>query len=137
MTHVQHLTVTIQRPPTAVYEFAADPRNLPRWAAGLAQSSIECVDGQWLVDAPFGRARVTFAPRNDFGVLDHDVTLINADGSEGATFHNPMRVLPHGAGSEFVFTLFRQPDATDEQFAADRAAIERDLQTLKHLLETP
>jgi hypothetical protein len=68
-------------------------------------------------------------------VLDHDVTLLGADGGDGATFHNPMRVLPHGAGSEFVFTLIRQPDATDEQFEADRAAVERDLQTLKRLLE--
>jgi uncharacterized protein YndB with AHSA1/START domain len=30
-------SVYIARPPAEVYEFASDPRNLPRWAAGLAQ----------------------------------------------------------------------------------------------------
>ena len=30
-------SVYIARPPAEGYEFASDPRNLPRWAAGLAQ----------------------------------------------------------------------------------------------------
>jgi ketosteroid isomerase-like protein len=62
--------------------------------------------------------------------MDHDVTL-----ESGVTVHNPMRVVPHGDGSEFVFTLFRRPEMTDPQFAADRTAVEKDLQTLKGLLE--
>lgn len=53
----------------------------------------------------------------------------------GVVVHNPMRVLPNGEGSEFVFSLFRQPGMTDEQFSADRIAVEKDLQRLKELLE--
>ncbi|HAW62139.1 MAG TPA: polyketide cyclase, partial [Pseudomonas sp.] len=36
---------------------------------------------------------------------------------------------------EFVFTLFRQPDMSDEQFAMDAQAVAADLQRLKNLLE--
>jgi hypothetical protein len=77
-----------------------------------------------------GRVRVRFAEPNAFGVLDHTVTL-----PSGETVRNPMRVLPRGDGSEVVFTLFRRQGVTDEALGRDRAAVERDLQTLKELLE--
>src|SRR4029453_4646138 len=79
---------------------------------------------------PFGTVRLRFAPRNSFGVMDHDVTL-----ESGATIHNPMRVVPNGEGSELVFTLIRQPGISDAQLAEDRRAVENDLKTLKNLLE--
>ena len=81
-----------------VYAFAPDPRNLPRWAAGLAGN-------RWVADSPMGKVRIRFAARNLHGVLDHDVTL-----ESGVTVHNPMRVPPpRGEGSEFVFALIRRP----------------------------
>jgi len=46
-----------------------------------------------------------------------------------------MRVVPNGEGSEFTFTLIRQRGVSDERFTADRAAVEKDLRTLKELLE--
>jgi hypothetical protein len=127
---VYHLSVTIARPPSEVYEFASDPANLPRWAAGLARSALVREGDEWVADAPFGRVRVRFAPRNAFGVIDHDVTL-----ESGIVVHNAIRVVPNGEGSEFVFTLLRQPGMTDAQFATDKAAVENDLKTLKDLLE--
>ena len=130
MHEVKHVTISIARPPAEVYAFASDPRNLPRWAAGLARSAVRPEGDQWIAEAPFGTVRVRFAPHNPFGVMDHDVTL-----ESGVTVHNPMRVLPNGEGSEFVFTLIRQPGVSDRQFADDQAAVENDLRTLKALLE--
>ncbi len=130
VTAVQHVSVSIARSPAEVYEFAADARNLPRWAAGLARSEVRQDGDGWVADAPFGMVRVKFAPRNALGVMDHDVTL-----ESGVTVHNPMRVVAHGDGSEFIFTLIRQPGVTDEQFAQDKAAVEKDLRTLKGVLE--
>jgi hypothetical protein len=132
MRDVQHLSVFIARPPAEVYEFASDPRNLPQWAAGLARSEVRRDGDEWIADAPFGKVRVRFAPPNSFGVMDHDVTL-----ESGVTIHNPMRVVPNGEGSEFVFTLIRQPGMSDGEFARDKAAVEKDLKTLKDLLERP
>jgi hypothetical protein len=130
MHDVQHIGIYIARRPAEVYEFASDPQNLPRWAAGLARSDVRRDGDSWIAHAPFGKVRVKFAARNPLGVLDHDVTL-----ESGETFHNPMRVLPNGDGSEFVFTLFRRAGVSDREFGADRAAIENDLKTLKALLE--
>jgi hypothetical protein len=39
------------------------------------------------------------------------------------------------SGSEVVFTLLRKPGITDDQLAEDARFIERDLATLKRLLE--
>ncbi len=130
MHDVQHLSTYIARRPSEVYEFASNPRNLPLWAVGLARSEVDRDGDEWIVEAPFGKVRMRFAERNAFGVMDHDVTL-----ESGTTVHNPMRVVPHGEGSELLFTLMRQPGMSDEQFAKDKAAVEADLKTLKRLLE--
>jgi hypothetical protein len=130
MHDIHHVSIYIDRAPAEVYEFASDPRNLPRWAAGLARSEVRRDGDEWIAEAPFGRIRVRFAPRNSFGVMDHDVTL-----DSGVIVHNPMRVVPNGQGSEFVFTLIRRPGMSDAQLAEDRAAVENDLKTLKRLLE--
>jgi hypothetical protein len=65
------------------------------------------------------------------GVLDHDVTV-----ETGETVHNPIRVLPNGTGSEVVFTLFRRAGVSAAQFDQDAKAVEKDLRTLKRLLES-
>lgn len=126
----RHVGERIDRPADEVYEYVSNPANLPEWAAGLG-SSVEHVGGQWFADSPMGRVGLKFAPRNDFGVLDHDVTL-----PTGATVHNPMRVIPDGDACEVVFTLRRQPGMTDDDLARDEAAVATDLATLKRILET-
>ncbi len=125
-----HVSVSIARTPAEVYAYCADPRNLPAWASGLAAGSVTQVGDAWQADSPMGKIRIAFAPRNTFGVLDHDVTL-----PDGVTVHNPLRVLPNADGSEVVFTLFRRPEMNDAQFAHDAAWIEQDLARLKQRLE--
>ena len=125
----RHVSRVVSAPPAAVYAFAANPDNLPRWAAGLAGSEVVRQGDDLLVDSPMGRVTVRFAPPNEYGVVDHDVVL-----PSGATVTNPLRVLAHPAGSEIVFTL-RQLDMTDEEFARDAAAVEADLDRLRQLVE--
>lgn len=76
-----------------------------------------------------GRVRFVFAPRNDFGVLDHDVTL-----PSGEVVANPLRVLRHPQGAEVVFTL-RQLTADEAAFEVDASAVDADLHRLKEILE--
>lgn len=132
VAHAFHVSTGIDRPYDEVYAFLCDPRNMGRWAAGLAEGLEEDAEGgDWVGKGSDGAKRVRFAPRNPFGVVDHDVTL-----EDGSVVHVPVRVLPNGDGSEVVLTLFRLPTMTDAQLAADRASIERDLGTLKRLLES-
>lgn len=125
----RHVSVSINRPPKEVYDFASNPENLPKWATGLG-GAIKKADGEWIADAPFGKVKIRFAERNKLGVLDHDVIL-----ESGARIYNPMRVVPNGGGSEVVFTLFRQPDMSDEKFSEDAKWVEKDLKILKSLME--
>jgi hypothetical protein len=115
MNEVQHVSIYIARRPSDIYEFVSNPNNLPLWAAGLASSEVHREGGAWVADAPFGRVKIRFAEKNTFGVMDHDVEL-----DSGVIIHNPMRVVPNGDGSEFIFTLLRQPDMSEEQFAEDK-----------------
>lgn len=126
----QHISIGIRRPMSAVYDFAADPLNLPKWAAGLAGSEVEHDGDQWFTESPMGRVTFTFAPRNDFGVLDHEVTL-----PSGQIVYNPLRVISDGDECEVVFTLRQRPDMTDEAFARDADAVGKDLATLKSTVE--
>ena len=112
-----------------MYDYASNPSNLPEWAAGLG-SSVEMVDGQWIAESPMGRIVVAFAPRNEFGVLDHDVTV-----PSGETFYNPMRVTVDGTGCEVVFTVRRRPGVSDEDFERDANAVSADLTALKRVME--
>ncbi len=126
----KQISVWIDRRAADVYEYASDPANLPRWAPGLG-SSVENVDGQWFVETPSGRAGFAFAERNNYGVLDHEVTL-----PSGEVFYNPMRVVPNGDGCEVVFSLRRLPDMSDEDFARDAGLVQADLTRLKQVVES-
>jgi len=125
----RHVSTHIDRPVQEVYDFASDPTNLPQWAAGLG-ASVERVDGQWVAQSPMGRVVVAFATRNDFGVLDHDVTL-----PSGETVYNPMRVTVDGTGCEVVFTVRRRPGISDDDFERDASAVSADLAALKSVME--
>jgi hypothetical protein len=125
----RHLSVHIDRPLSTVYAFASDPANLPRWAPGLGSSIVQ-EDGVWFVETPQGRARVTVAPDNPYGVLDQEVVT-----PSGETVYVPLRVTEDGDGSEVVFTLRRTPGMTDAELERDAALVTADLELLKRVLE--
>ena len=89
----RHISIAINRPFGEVYDFAGNPENLPKWAAGLS-SSIGMVDDDWVAETAAGPVRVKFAERNEFGVLDHYVIT-----ASGESIYNPLRVLGNGDGA--------------------------------------
>jgi hypothetical protein len=123
------LSIHIDRPVTEVYEFAANPANLPLWAPGLGSDVVREGD-DWFVETPGGRAKVTFAPANVFGVLDHEVVT-----PTGETVYVPLRAVVDGDGCEVVFTLRRAPGMTDEEFERDAGLVTTDLGLLKTAVE--
>lgn len=129
LVECRHITIAIARSAQDVYRFTSEPQNVPQWAAGLA-GSIKPDGDTWVAESSMGRIRVRFTPRNEFLVLDHDVTLPSGD-----TIHNPMRVLPNGDGCEVVFSLFRRPGVSKEAFEEDARAVARDLEALKMRME--
>jgi hypothetical protein len=112
-----------------VYSFAANPENMPLWASGLG-TGLEPDGEDWVAHGPLGSVRVRFAPPNELGVMDHLVTM-----ESGLVVHNALRVIPNGDGAEVMFTLLKLPGVTEEKFEADAHWVQKDLNTLKQLLE--
>lgn len=125
----RHVSRVIAASPEAVYDFASNPDNLPKWAAGLAKTEVVREGDTLFVDSPMGKVAVRFVPRNEYGVIDHDVTL-----PSGTIVTNPVRILAHPEGAEIVFTI-RQIELTDEEFDRDTGMVEADLERLKGLVE--
>lgn len=118
-------------PAHAVYEFARQMEKLPQWASGLAKG-ITQRGGEWFAESPMGEVKLTMAPENAFGVLDHDVQL-----PDGTTVHNAFRVTPCGNASLLTFVVLRLPGVSQNDFDADVAHVRKDLAALKALLERP
>lgn len=125
------VSVEIDAPPQTVYRCVRDPDQLPRWAAGICKS-VTVHNGVWHVETggEFGTVILAFCPDNEFGVLDHRVTL-----PDGRSQDNPVRVVANGDGSELMFTVFQTEGMSDAAFIKDVQAVTRDLKTIKALLE--
>lgn len=99
----------------------------------MAQGELRLTPEGWIADSPMGVVQVEFTGTNAHGVLDHVVQL-----PSGEQVYNPMRVLPAGVGEprcEVVFTVRQRPGMSNEEFEADVAAVQADLERLRELLE--
>ena len=129
----RHFSVWIDAAPDVAYAIAADPKQLPRWASGLAEGALRQTADGWVADSPMGEVIVEFAPANEFGVLDHVVRM-----PSGESVYNPLRVIPAGEGHpgcEAVFTVRRRAGMSDEEFESDVATVTADLNRLRRLAE--
>lgn len=121
--------ISIMRPWKEVYAYAADPARMPDWAVGLASGLTRDGD-EWIASGPLGDVRVRFAEPNEFGVIDHVVTM-----PDGLEVYNALRVTPNGDGAEVAFTVLKLPDIQDSDFERDSVAVRADLGALKQILE--
>lgn len=129
MLETRTLTIHIRRPFDAVNDFVAEPQNFAKWAAGLGHG-LKQVEGKWVAHTPQGPIVISFTPKNMFGVLDHQVYL-----NDGTKVYVPMRAVKNEEGTDIIFTLFRQPGMDDSHYAHDITLVQKDLRTLKQLLE--
>src|SRR5688572_21556263 len=125
---VKTISISINKPAEDVYLFASDPENFPKWIDFI--KSMTRQGDVWIGKTDNDDIKIKFAPHNDFGIIDHQVTFAN-----GQKVYNPMRVIANNKGCEFSFTLFWMPDKTENEFNEDAKAVTEDLQTLKRVLE--
>jgi hypothetical protein len=126
----RHISVSIERDYASAYEFLSIPENFPKWASGLC-GSLRREDDQWKADTPRGSMTLRFSDRNPYGVLDHWVVP-----QAGSEIYVPMRVVRNGNGCELSLTLLRHKGMSDEQFEEDTQWVQRDLVSVKQLLES-
>ena len=130
MLPARTFSISIDHDWQALYEKIWRPEFFPNWASGLAESGLRQGEDSWLADGPEGPIHIRFTPHNRHGVMDHHVEL-----EDGAQIFVPLRVIENGSGAEVMLTLFRQPNMTDERFAADIRWVNRDLKALKTVVE--
>jgi len=123
------VTVSVKCEPQKAYRFVTNPENLPKWATAFCKS-VRKSEGEWIVETTQGPVKIRFVPQNDLGVADHYVSP-----APGVDIYVPMRVVASGADSEIMLTLFQGVDMPDDVYARDIQWVERDLRTLKGMLE--
>lgn len=125
--------LTIGRSCAAAYAFLADPRNFSVWGGADPGTGVTAVGGNdWRVHVNGMTLVLRCTPPNPYGILDCQPFV---EGTEPGRA-TPLRVTPNLDGCDLVFTSFRQPEVTPEQFASDAIWLESDLLRIKTFLET-
>jgi polyketide cyclase/dehydrase/lipid transport protein len=128
MNRSETRSISIAAPPQAVLEFVGDARTLPSWAPGFARA-IEADGSQWVIDTGAGQARIDVRVAREQGTVD---IVSAADPRRGAF----TRVVPNGAGSEYLFTLFFPDAASEDGVAAQMAVVEAELRAVRERCES-
>jgi hypothetical protein len=129
MNPIRTVSIPIKRDSVAVYAYLSEPANFPKWSAFI--TAMERDGDAWVATTVDGAVRIRFASRNEFGIVDHWVRV-----SPQLEVYVPLRVIPNEGGSEVLFSVFRLPGMSDEQFERDIGMVTTDLGRLQQALET-
>lgn len=124
-------TVEIEAPAAAVFDVVSKVENLPRWATAFCARVLSREGPRYRIQTPQGNLLFWIEPDRHRGTVD-----MYGGPNEAEAIHWPARVL--GASNDrsvFLFTAFRSPNMTDEQFEGQCAALGHELQSLKRLVE--
>jgi len=125
-------SIPIAAPATDAFAYLADAETLPVWAIGFAKAIERDGDDRWRVTLASGETvplRVDADPAT--GVVDF-VSLP----APGIEIPAHTRVVPHGAGTLYIFSMHQTPDLPDEVFDAQVAELALELTVLKAHLES-
>jgi uncharacterized protein YndB with AHSA1/START domain len=130
MTRAITKSVAIDRAPEAVFAYIADAANWPRWAVvNVLKVAPSGAPGWWQMETPRGPGKLRIAAEPDHLLLDHEFV------SDEAHWTVPARVVRDGAGALFMMTFFQPPGFADDFFDAQIGLVDRELATLKEILE--
>jgi hypothetical protein len=120
----------IEAPPERVFAYVSVPENQPEWAVNFVRSTRALGDGRYVMETPVGE--LTYRADTDAGRGTVDFVF---DGPQGDSVL-PARVVPHPAGSVFMFTILRQPGMSDDAWDAGKRGLDEELVVLKQRLES-
>ncbi len=123
-------TITVERHPQEVFAFVAEPANLPVWAKGFARA-IQRDGDAWRVTTPHGEeVAIRYVADPACGIVDFHISA-----APGVEFVAASRVVPNGAGAEYIFTQFQPPAMPDAVFEGQVRTLAQEPVILKHTLE--
>jgi hypothetical protein len=126
--------IAIAAPRQRLFEFVADPANLPRWTDAFKRADNRSAR----METPQGAVEIGLRTdvRPDAGTVDWTMQF-----PEGAIANAYSRVTPDGdAGSIYSFVLMAPPvplEALEGMLEVQRRTLARELARLKELVERP
>lgn len=126
-------SIGINAHPDKVFQFIAEPSNVPKWALGFSE-----VDGKTaFMETPAGKMKVGMTMESNSNLGTVDTTMTMPDNSVGMAYS---RVLPNDGGetSIFSFVLMAPPVPLEEiegTLEAQKKQLAEELQILKRILE--
>lgn len=125
-------TTFIEAEPDRVFEYVRVPENQPSWAINFVRSTRPLSDGRYAMQTPAGE--LIYRIEEDSQCRTVDFVYETPEGE--TTMILPTRVVSHGRGSVFTFTIHRQPDMGDTEWEGGQQGLDEELAELKKLLET-
>jgi hypothetical protein len=122
-------TVFIGAAPDKVFEYVRVPENQPSWAINFALSTRPLSDGRYVMRTPFGE--MTYRVEVDRRCRTVDFVFESPDGENVL----PTRVVPHGPGAVFTFTIHRVSGVSDADWEGGQRGLDEEVAELKRLLE--
>ena len=125
-------TTFIEADPDRVFEYVRVPENQPSWAINFVRSTRPLSDGRYTMQTPAGE--LIYRIEEDSQCRTVDFVYETPEGE--TTMILPTRVVSHGRGSVFTFTIHRQPDMGDIEWEGGQQGLDEELAELNMLLET-
>lgn len=123
-------SVSINCPPDKAWAYLAEATNWPQWAVVNVKGVAATDDPAWFsLTTPHGTGQIRIRGDRSLGLLDHDFR------DPQASWTVPARVVPNGAGCEFLMTFFQPAAIDDDEFDRQALQVDTELATLKQILE--
>lgn len=116
-------TVVVPAPQDDVFDYLSRIESVPEWATEFVEAFEVRGPGEARARTRMGEVIFRIEADRDTGVID----MLVGPGPEETTLF-PARVVPLGAEhSAFTFTMFRDPNRTEDAFRAEFESLEREL----------
>ncbi len=122
--------ISIDAPPATVFDYVAEPLNLPRWAPAFARAIRP--DGEdWIVENPAGELRIRVRASRELGTVD----FLAAGVPPGVEIGAFTRVVSNGEDSEFSFTQFFADESSDDEVDRQKVVVGEELVAVRTACE--
>lgn len=130
MTSAYTATTYIKSDPERVFGYVRTPENQPEWAVNFVRSTRSVGGGRYEMETPAGTLTYRVEADERLGTVDFIF-----DSPQGESIL-PARVVRHGPGAIFTFTITRTPDMDDQAWDQGKRGMDEEVSHLKRLLES-
>jgi uncharacterized protein YndB with AHSA1/START domain len=120
---IETRSIAVAAPPATVFAYIADARNLPDWAPAFA-TAVRPEGDRWIVTGGGAEFPIVVRASAEHGTVDF---LAAEEATRGAF----SRVLPHGDGAAYQFTLLFPEGTEEEAVERQMAIVEEELEAVR------